>query len=417
MDVLSSTVRISVRKNLLINTVMESIHAGLMTWLQNMGLSEKYAQWALLLASVLAMLVLIAVVNKICRMAIVPAVRKMTSKTSTKWDDYLLNDDVLNKACGMIPPVMLSLFLPLVVPENPDLMWFVKKFCDIYLVISILKLLCSLINALYTMSGEHEKMKDKSMKGFYQMLKLVVICVGVIIIISSLLDKSPVVILTGLGAGAAILMLVFQDTIKGLVAGVQLTANDMVRPGDWISMPKYGADGDVIEVSLTTVKVRNWDKTITTVPPYALVNDSFQNWRGMFDTGGRRVKRSVNIDMQSIRFCTPEEMEYYREQPWMEGYEPTGYEDVNLQVFRQYIDYYLRHHARVHQDMLILVRQLQPEAHGLPLELYFFSASTMWVKYEALQAEVFEHVLAMAPKFDLKIFQSPTGQDVQKIVR
>ena len=388
-----------------------------MTWLQNMGLSEKYAQWALLLASVLAMLVLIAVVNKICRMAIVPAVRKMTSKTSTKWDDYLLNDDVLNKACGMIPPVMLSLFLPLVVPENPDLMWFVKKFCDIYLVISILKLLCSLINALYTMSGEHEKMKDKSMKGFYQMLKLVVICVGVIIIISSLLDKSPVVILTGLGAGAAILMLVFQDTIKGLVAGVQLTANDMVRPGDWISMPKYGADGDVIEVSLTTVKVRNWDKTITTVPPYALVNDSFQNWRGMFDTGGRRVKRSVNIDMQSIRFCTPEEMEYYREQPWMEGYEPTGYEDVNLQVFRQYIDYYLRHHARVHQDMLILVRQLQPEAHGLPLELYFFSASTMWVKYEALQAEVFEHVLAMAPKFDLKIFQSPTGQDVQKIVR
>lgn len=388
-----------------------------MTWLQNMGLSEKYAQWALLLASVLVILVLIAVVNKICRMAIVPAVRKMTSKTSTKWDDYLLNDDVLNKACGMIPPVMLSLFLPLVVPENPDLMWFVKKFCDIYLVISILKLLCSLINALYTMSGEHEKMKDKSMKGFYQMLKLVVICVGVIIIISSLLDKSPVVILTGLGAGAAILMLVFQDTIKGLVAGVQLTANDMVRPGDWISMPKYGADGDVIEVSLTTVKVRNWDKTITTVPPYALVNDSFQNWRGMFDTGGRRVKRSVNIDMQSIRFCTPEEMEYYREQPWMEGYEPTGYEDVNLQVFRQYIDYYLRHHARVHQDMLILVRQLQPEAHGLPLELYFFSASTMWVKYEALQAEVFEHVLAMAPKFDLKIFQSPTGQDVQKIVR
>lgn len=396
---------------------MESIHAGLVAWFRNMGLSEKYAQWALLLASVAVIAVLIFVVNKICRMVIIPAVRKMTSKTSVKWDDHLLDDKVLNNACDLIAPVMLSVFLPLVMPESPDLMWFVKKFCDIYLIVVILKLLCSLINSLYAISGEHEKLKDKSMKGFYQMLKLVVICVGVIIIISSLLDKSPVVILTGLGAGAAILMLVFQDTIKGLVAGVQLTANDMVRPGDWISMPKYGADGDVIEVSLTTVKVRNWDKTITTVPPYALVNDSFQNWRGMFDTGGRRVKRSINIDMQSIRFCTPEEMEHYRQQPWMEGYEETGYEDVNLQVFRQYIDHYLRHHARVHQDMLILVRQLQPDAHGLPLELYFFSASTMWVKYEALQAEVFEHVLAMAHKFGIKVFQSPTGQDIQQIAR
>lgn len=396
---------------------MESIHAGLVAWFQNMGLSEKYAQWALLLASVAVMAVLIFVVNKICRMVIIPAVRKMTSKTSAKWDDHLLDDKVLNNACDLIAPVMLSVFLPLVIPGNPDLMWFVKKFCDIYLIVVILKLLCSLINSLYAISGEHEKLKDKSMKGFYQMLKLVVICVGAIIIISSLLDKSPVVILTGLGAGAAILMLVFQDTIKGLVAGIQLTANDMVRPGDWISMPKYGADGDVIEVSLTTVKVRNWDKTITTVPPYALVNDSFQNWRGMFDTGGRRVKRSINIDMQSIRFCTPEEMEHYRQQPWMEGYAETGYEDVNLQVFRQYIDHYLRHHARVHQDMLILVRQLQPDAHGLPLELYFFSASTMWVKYEALQAEVFEHVLAMAHKFGIKVFQSPTGQDIQQIAR
>jgi miniconductance mechanosensitive channel len=273
------------------------------------------------------------------------------------------------------------------------------------------------INSLYTISTEDDKLKDKSLKGFYQTIKLVVICVGVIIIISTLLDKSPVAILTGLGAGAAILMLVFQDTIKGLVAGVQLTANDMLRTGDWITMPKYGADGDVIEVSLTTVKVRNWDKTITTIPPYALVNDSFQNWRGMFDIGGRRVKRSINVDMRSVRFCSPEEMEYYRQQPWMEGFEETGHEEVNLHVFRQYIGYYLRHHSKVHQEMLILVRQLQPTAQGLPLELYFFSASTMWIKYEALQAEVFEHVLAMAHKFDITVFQSPTGDDLQNISR
>ena len=165
------------------------------------------------------------------------------------------------------------------------------------------------------------------------------------------------------------------------------------------------------------MKVRNWDKTITTVPPYALVNDSFQNWRGMFDTGGRRVKRSVNIDMHSVRFCTAEEMAYYRQQPWMEGYEDTGVEAVNLSVFRKYLDYYLRHNTKVHQEMLILVRQLQPTADGLPLELYFFSADTAWVRYEALQAEVFEHLLAVVHKFDLKVFQSPTGLDLQTLAK
>lgn len=394
---------------------MEAIHSWLLNLLQKWGLSEQIAQWVVCGIAVLAIILLIYIVLKICRLTLIPMIQKITAKTATKWDDYLLNDTVLNNACHLIPPILLSIFLPLILSEDSDIMWFARKACDIYMIVVVLKLLCSIINSLYTISSEHEKTKDRTMKGFYQMLKLVVICVGAIIIIANLLDKSPVAILTGLGAGAAILMLVFQDTIKGLVAGVQLTANDMVRTGDWIEMPKYGADGDVIEISLTTVKVRNWDKTITTVPPYALVNESFQNWRGMFDTGGRRVKRSINIDMRSIRFCTPEEMEYYRQQPWMEGYEETGYEEVNLHIFRQYIEYYLRHHAKVHQDMLILVRQLQPTAQGLPLELYFFSASTMWVKYEALQAEVLEHVLAKANEFDIEVFQNPTGKDLQQL--
>lgn len=394
---------------------MEAIHSWLLNLLQKWGLSEQIAQWMVCGIAVLAIILLIYIVLKICRLTLIPMIQKVTAKTATKWDDYLLNDTVLNNACHLIPPILLSIFLPLILSEDSDIMWFARKACDIYMIVVVLKLLCSIINSLYTISSEHEKTKDRTMKGFYQMLKLVVICVGAIIIIANLLDKSPVAILTGLGAGAAILMLVFQDTIKGLVAGVQLTANDMVRTGDWIEMPKYGADGDVIEISLTTVKVRNWDKTITTVPPYALVNESFQNWRGMFDTGGRRVKRSINIDMRSIRFCTPEEMEYYRQQPWMEEYEETGYEEVNLHIFRQYIEYYLRHHAKVHQDMLILVRQLQPTAQGLPLELYFFSASTMWVKYEALQAEVLEHVLAKANEFDIEVFQNPTGKDLQQL--
>ena len=247
------------------------------------------------------------------------------------------------------------------------------------------------------------------------MIKLVVICIGAIIIISTLIDKDPITILGGLGAGTAILMLVFQDTIKGLVAGIQLMANDMLRPGDWITMPKYGADGDVMEVTLTTVKVRNWDKTIVTVPPYALVNDSFQNWRGMFDIGGRRVKRSINIDMHTVRFCTPEEMEKFSEQPWMEGFEQTGKEEVNLYLFRHYMQYYLSHHPKVNQEMIMLVRQLQPTAQGMPIELYFFSADTAWIRYEHLQGEVFDHVLAVLHTFDLKVFQSPTGLDLHKI--
>ena len=192
-------------------------------------------------------------------------------------------------------------------------------------------------------------------------------------------------------------------------------ANDMLRPGDWITMPKYGADGDVLEVNLTTVKVQNWDKTITTVPPYALVNDSFQNWRGMFDIGGRRVKRSINIDMNTVRFCTSEEMAEFVKQPWMKDFEATGKEEVNLYVFRHYIEYYLRHHPKVNQEMIMTVRQLQPTAQGMPIELYFFSASTAWLKYEHLQAEVFDHVLAMLNVFGLKVFQSPTGLDLQRL--
>jgi miniconductance mechanosensitive channel len=220
--------------------------------------------------------------------------------------------------------------------------------------------------------------------------------------------------LASLGAGTAILMLVFQDTIKGLVAGIQLMANDMLRPGDWITMPKYGADGDVLEVTLTTVKVRNWDQTITTVPTYSLINDSFQNWRGMFEAGGRRVKRSLNIDMNTIRFCTKQEMENYTQQPWMKGFKETGNEEVNLHIFRHYVDYYLRNHPVVSKDMTLLVRQLQPTPEGLPIELYFFSADTRWANYEQLQAEVFDHIIAKLHTFNLKVFQSPSGLDIKR---
>lgn len=394
---------------------METINNELMMWLQQLGVAEGGLLVVQRVVVIMGILLIAYLLDMICRKVVMPGVRKVTAKTQSTWDDYLLSDEVMTNVCHLIPPIVVFALIPFAFPNEPNFLSLILKICTIYITVVVMKLICAFLTSLYTISSEHEKLKNHSLKGFYQMLKLIVVCIGVIIIISELISKDPIAILTGLGAGTAILMLVFQDTIKGLVAGIQLTANDMVRPGDWISMPKYGADGDVMEVSLTTVKVRNWDKTITTVPPYALVNDSFQNWRGMFDIGGRRVKRSIHIDMNTVRFCTEEELAHFKQQPWMEGFEETGKEEVNLYLFRHYLDYYLRHHPKVNQDMIMLVRQLQPTEHGMPIELYFFSANTAWVKYEALQAEVFDHVLATVHRFGLKVFQSPTGLDLQAL--
>lgn len=394
---------------------METLGNLMMDWLQQLGISEDYVDFLLRLGAILAIILIAFIVDRVCKRVITPIIRKVTSKTDSNWDDHILSDEVLRNICRLVPPIVVSALIPYALGNEPELVTFILKLCWIYITAVGVKLICSFISSLYAISSEHEKFKDHSLKGIFQMIKLVVVCIGAIIIISALIDKDPIAILTGLGAGTAILMLVFQDTIKGLVAGIQLMVNDMLRPGDWISMPKYGADGDVIEVTLTTVKVRNWDKTITTVPPYALVNDSFQNWRGMFDIGGRRIKRSINIDMHTVRFCTPDELAYYKQQPWMEGFEATGEEEVNLYIFRHYMDHYIHNHPKVNKDMIMLVRQLQPTPQGMPIEMYFFSADTAWLKYEHLQAEVFDHILASLHKFGLKVFQSPTGLDLQKL--
>lgn len=388
---------------------MERIADIFSRWLQQIGLSEDSTH----IVVILVIFLLAFLIDRICRRLIIPLIHKIIARTDFFWDDYLLNDKVLNDFSMLIAPLVVYVLLPIAIP-HVAIMAFMLKICKIYLIVILIKLLCSVISALYDISSAHDMLKNHSMKGFYQMLKLAVICLGSIIIIGIIIAKNPIVLLTGLGASTAILMLVFQDTIKGFVAGIQLMSNDMLRPGDWITMPKYGADGDVMEVTLTTIKVRNWDKTIINVPPYALVNDSFQNWRGMFDNGGRRIKRSINIDMNTVRFCTEKELEAYKQQPWMEGFEATGKEEVNLYIFRHYVEYYLRHHPNVNPEMIMTVRQLQPTAEGMPIELYFFSADTAWLKYEHLQAEVFDHVLAMLHTFDLRVFQSPSGLDFHK---
>ena len=287
-------------------------------------------------------------------------------------------------------------------------------FLELYFggIVIFVKLCCAVLTSLYQISSLSKKTKNHTMKGVFQMLKIVVICIGLIYITSIVIDKDPTNLIAGLGASAAVLMLVFKDSIMGLVAGVQLSANDMLRPGDWIIMEKYGADGMVQDVSLTTVKVQNWDKTITTIPPYALVSESFQNWRGMFDSGGRRIKRSIFIDMNSIAFCTADQIEKLKANSLFTGDEKTP---VNLTVFREWLEMWLKNHPKVNKGMITMVRQLQPTAHGLPLELYFFFDGTAWVNYEHLQAEVFEYILAIMPQFGLKIFQSPTGNDLKEL--
>ena len=250
------------------------------------------------------------------------------------------------------------------------------------------------------------------------MINLVAIGIGIILIISILIDQNAATILAGLGASAAVLMLIFKDSILGLVAGVQLSANDMLRPGDWITMPKYGADGDVLEVSLTTVKVRNFDKTITTIPPYALVSDSFQNWRGMRETGGRRIKRSIFIDMTTVHFCSDKEKIMFASRGWIdEAQAKPETQVVNLYVFRNYLQNYLKEHPRTHKELMIMVRQMQPTSEGLPLEIYCFSNTTVWPEYEQIQGEIFDHILAVIPEFGLRIFQRPSGNDLSTTIK
>ena len=381
-------------------------------WLSDCGVpvfAHEYLYWTITLSCVV---LVIYMVNLIFRRVLSPAIRKVTNKTTFEWDEIVLSDSMLKDISRLIPPILLAVLLPIVFVEGSDVLDFVMRINNIYLVVVVAKLFCTFLASLYNLSLHHERLKNHSLQSVYQMLKVLVVCVALIIVVSILINKNPGYILTALGASAAVLMLVFKDMIVGLVAGVQLSVNDMLRPGDWIAMPKYGADGDVIEVSLTTVKVQNWDKTITTIPPYALVSDSFQNWRGMQESGGRRVKRSVYIDMRSIQFCTEEQIKEFELKGWLEGIERADDRPVNLHVFRNYLEKYLRNHPRVNQDMTIMVRQLQPTVEGLPLELYFFSAGTAWIQYEQLQSEIFEHLFAILPTFGIRIFQSPMGSDL-----
>lgn len=410
---------------------MEQIVEKINAMLVAMGLTPSWADSMDQVIATLLIILIAFIADLVCRHIVLKLVHKLVKQTKATWDDIVFDRKVMIHLSHLVPPVLIYIFIPMTIEKEATLD-LIQRVCMIYIIVVFLRFISVFLSAVYHVYNQREQFRDRPLKGLLQTAQVTLIFVGGIAIVSILINKSPVVLLTGLGASAAILMLVFKDSIMGFVSGIQLSANNMLKVGDWIAMPKYGADGTVIEVTLSTVKVRNWDNTITTIPPYALVSDSFQNWRGMRESGGRRVKRSINIDMNSIKFCTPEMLARYRKIRLLKDYVNdtekvvaaynkehgidhsilvNGRRQTNLGVFRAYLTSYLKSLPAVNQELTCMVRQLQPTETGIPLELYFFSSIKDWIPYEGVQADVFDHVLAIIPEFDLHVFQSPTGED------
>ena len=391
---------------------MDYLNYKIAGFLYNMGIDKDNLSWGTRIILLAGVLLVAYIFTKVFHYFIMPAIHKITAKTKATWDDYLFNERMLSAICRLIPPIIIYVLLPFVFENEQNILSISQKICLIYLVAVTLRLINAFLNSLYEISNEHESLKNRPLKGIYQMINLVSIGIGIILIISILMNQNAATILAGLGASAAVLMLIFKDSILGLVAGVQLSANDMLRPGDWITMDKYGANGYVIEVSLTTVKVQNFDKTITTIPPYALVSDSFQNWRGMWQSGSRRIKRSLFFDVNTVRFCTEEEAKIYIKKGWLKKEETENGPVVNLLVFRNFVMQYLGSHPKINNEFLQMVRQMEPTTEGIPVEIYCFTTTTEWPVYESIQSEVFDYLIASIPQFGLKLFQRPSGMDL-----
>ena len=385
-----------------------------------------------------ALVVLAAVLfDVLLQLGVVHGVRKLVERTRVKWDDTLFSVPVLKRMCHVLSAILLAVVLPVVFETDSAERVVVMRFMQVYIIITVLRFVNALLYAAFHIAASRPVWQNKPIKGLRQTAQGIVLLISVILIISILLGKSPTILLTGLGASAAVLMLIFRDSILGFVSGIQLSANDMLKVGDWISVPKYGADGNVEEVSLTTVKIRNWDNTIVMLPPYLLTTDSFTNWHAMQLSGGRRVMRSVLIDMTSVRFCTPEMLDHYRTIDLLRDYidqterrveeynaehgfqsgerRINGLHQTNLGVFRAYLVRYLQNEVPVNKDMTLMVRQMQPTETGLPMQLYFFTNTVDWIVYEGIQSDVFDHVLAVIPEFGLRVFQNPSGADISSL--
>ena len=411
-----------------------------MEFLKNMGINDQFIKYINLLFLIAVVVVLVYILQVVTRKILTVVLEKSSKVKRLSFLQFALHRKLPHYIAMIVPFTLIKGSIPTIFFDFPKSMIFFNKLADAYIVFYVLWLISAILNAFSDMLSERDSLKDKPLKSYFQVVKIFLYAIGILIIISILISQKPAVLLGGIGAASAILMLVFKDTIMGFVASIQLSANDMVRIGDWITMGKFAADGDVFEINLTTVKIRNFDKTISYIPPYSLISESFQNWRGMQETGGRRIKRSVHIKQSSIRFIEDvKELERYKRIQGISDYIDERYTEIkkyndeigadktvavngrnltNMGLFRSYVEGYLRKHPEIKQDMMIMVRQLDPTSKGVPLELYMFADTTVWAKYEGIVADIFDHILASMRYFDLEIFEdvsNPIGFQQQQV--
>ncbi|RLD40815.1 MAG: mechanosensitive ion channel family protein [Bacteroidetes bacterium] len=416
-----------------LNNIMENY----LNWLLSLGLKSNYA-YLIQEASLFVISILVFIlIDRIVVHYIKEYIKKISKKSKTQVDDILLANKVFDYFLSSITFYILYIISDFIFLQSGGFDGIISLIILLYIDYLLVRGIVAIFKSVNDIYDYRQTGRKRSIKSYIQVFQLIAIVIGGLIAVSLLLSKDISVLLTGIGAFAAVLMLVFKDSILGFVGGIQINANDMVRLGDWVSVPSAGADGTVIDISLTTVKIQNWNKTISTVPTYSLVTGSFQNWRGMEESGGRRIKRSLNIDIQSVRFSTEEDVEKYKKFRLLKDYlskkdeelkeynnklgieEDTfnGRYQTNIGIFRAYVAAYLHDKEEIHPNMTFLIRQLQATEKGLPMEIYVFSKVQEWAEYEDIQSDIFDHLFAIIPIFDLKVFQNPSGADFRSIIK
>ncbi len=412
------------------------LSTGIIELFENMGASPETAANLKSTILIIGIIIISIIANYVTKKVLVALLTQIIKRSKNKYDDIFLEKKVFNNLSHIVPALIIYFTIPYAIDSQP---WInaIQNAMYLYMIIVVLMVINSFLNALHEVYKKLPMSKDITIKGYIQVVKIIFYIIGIILITSVLINTPPGKLLATLGASVAILMLIFKDTILGFVASIQLSAYKMLKPGDWISMPSRGADGTVIDISLSTVKVQNFDKTITTIPTYALVSESFTNWKGMQMSGSRRIKRSITLDMKSVKFCDEKMLDKFSKIHVLKDYitekqkelkeynekhdindeiKVNGRRMTNLGTFRKYLENYLRNRPDINQDFTFLIRQLAPDEKGVPMEIYVFATTTDWVKYEGIQSDIFDHIFAVIPEFDLRVFQNPTGDDLQKVI-
>lgn len=400
------------------------------------GIEQTAAHLLCALISIAGLLLICWTTKLITQKIIVRVIEHLIQKTKTEYDDYLIHHRFFQKLSHLVPAFIILTLGPGLFELFPTIAEYITEIGQVYIIVVFVRSLGAIINAFHDMYNHMGYAQNRPIKGYVQMAHITVYFIAALTIVAIVFNVSLLAVFTSLGAVAAVLLLIFKDTILGITASIQLSANDMVKIGDWISMPSHNADGVVTEITLYAVKVQNWDKTISTIPPYELVSKSFTNWKGMSEAGARRIKRSISIDMKSVKFCTPEMLGKFRRIKLIENYIDEKSQEVeafnkshnwdlsnpvnglrltNIGVFRKYLETYLLNHPMTHKEMTLLVRQLQPTDAGIPIEVYVFVNNPAWAIYENVQSDIFDHILAIVPEFELRVFQSPSGDDFKYI--